>query len=241
MRMLQREGVDVQPFDAVKPTPEMIAATVAPEKLDKFTKGMVGCSLSHRALWAELLTQPAGSTMLIFEDDVQLPNHHDGSTPLVDQIAEFMKGVPEDWDIVFLGRCWDNCLKCKRVNKNTVQTKNALCLHAYALNQTAARALLGSNSPQTLAVDEDVQRLLREDRIKAYAKTPQMLQQDPRIESTSQLNKYLYQPECRGLGLELPALIGVVMLALIIVVVCVSVSVVCVRKKKRVAQLHAVW
>jgi GR25 family glycosyltransferase involved in LPS biosynthesis len=197
MLMLRREGLDVKPFKALTPTPEIIEATVAPEKLKEYTKGMVGCYLSHRALWAELLTQPPGSTMLIFEDDVQLPTYNDANTPLVDQIEAFMLEVPEDWDVVFLGRCWDWCLECKHITKGIVQTKNALCLHAYALTQRAAHVLLGSNSPMNLAVDVDLVRLLRNQRIKGYAKTPQILQQDNSIESTSQIHKHIYQPECR--------------------------------------------
>lgn len=194
MRMLKREGVLVDKFDAVRPTPDMIQAAVAPGT--KFTKGEVGCNLSHRALWTELLAQPEGSTMLILEDDVELPIHHDRSKPLVDQIAEFMRDVPNDWDIVFLGRCWDVCTACKRINKNMVQTKNALCTHAYALTQPAARLLLASNTPQTQVVDHHIVSLLRKKELKAYAKSPkQLLLQNPQVSSTLRMITYRF-PQC---------------------------------------------
>ena len=194
LQLLKREGIPVHRFEAIRPTPDMMQATVAPGK--KFTKGEVGCNLSHRALWTELLSQPEGSTMLILEDDVELPMHHDRKKPLSDQIAEFMRGVPEDWGIVFLGRCWDLCWACKRINQNTVQTKNALCTHAYALTQKAARLLLASNDPQALAVDHDIKRLLRKEQIKAYARSPQqLLQQNPQVSSTLRMITYRL-PQC---------------------------------------------
>jgi GR25 family glycosyltransferase involved in LPS biosynthesis len=226
MRMLQREGVPVQKFDAVRPTPDMIQAAVAPGK--KFTKGAVGCNLSHRALWTELLAQPGGSTMLILEDDVELPLHHDRKKPLVDQIAEFMRGVPDDWDLVFLGRCWDLCTACKRINKNTVQTKNALCTHAYALTQKAARLLLASNTPQTQAVDHHIVRLLRTEQIKAYARTPQqLLMQNPQVSSTLRMITY-----------RLPQCMDPIILMLLAVLLCIILIVVLVRARHAQKIVH---
>jgi GR25 family glycosyltransferase involved in LPS biosynthesis len=73
------------------------------DKGDVINKGVVGCWLSHKRLLthlAGLTGVGAGFGHLILEDDVQLPdNFLSGS----DRWSIVARGVPHDWDIVYLG------------------------------------------------------------------------------------------------------------------------------------------
>ena len=35
---------------------------------------------------------------------------------MLHQIKEIMDSVPDDWDMINLGRCWDNCEMSKKIN-----------------------------------------------------------------------------------------------------------------------------
>ena len=57
------------------------------------TPSEIGCSLSHISVWTPRRSQ----AVAIFEDDVILA--HEFS----EKLAEFMRRVPEPWDILYLG------------------------------------------------------------------------------------------------------------------------------------------
>jgi hypothetical protein len=105
-----------------------------------------------------------------------------------------------------------------------VQTKNALCLHAYALTQPAARTLLAQNTPMTIAVDEYIRGELRKNTLKAYAKSPQQfLQQNPHVESAiSSVLKHEHMPQCTETML-LP-LAGLILFIILVVALGVTLS-----------------
>ena len=76
-----------------------IARLFAPHDF-KWKKAVMGCALSHLALWTKLVTDaPEVQSYLILEDDARLmPIWRDRWE---DMMAE--KALPEDWDVVYLG------------------------------------------------------------------------------------------------------------------------------------------
>jgi GR25 family glycosyltransferase involved in LPS biosynthesis len=220
LAMLEAEGLEVVAFPAVPLTDALVAAAVAAPQRKQFSRGQVGCYLSHRALWQELCSMPDGSSMLILEDDVRLPAYHDGTRSLAAQMTEFMARVPSDWGVVFFGRCWDTCSANRRVNANMVRTRDALCMHAYALTKSAAEVLLEANTPMTAHVDVGLRQLLRDGTLSAYARTPQFLEQNSDIASTLQTRLIKQQRECTE-HVALP--IGMVALVILLAVAMISV------------------
>lgn len=91
-------------------------------------KGIIGCAMSHRNIIQS--AQEAGlKSILILEDDVEF------DPELNEKFTEWIKEVPDDWDMLYLGgnhnaktitKCSDHLMRCT----NTYTT------HAYAVKNT---------------------------------------------------------------------------------------------------------
>jgi GR25 family glycosyltransferase involved in LPS biosynthesis len=129
------------------------------------TPGEVGCAMSHVALWRQLAndTDPA-ATMLILEDDAVFYHgkggrRHSGGEQYLKAFASFWKGLPSDWDIVYLGFSdrgeripVDSTFSSQSVEINLFRPTYGFHTHAYALTQSAAAKLL-SHLPVTGPLD----------------------------------------------------------------------------------------
>ena len=111
-----------------------------------FRRGIVGCALSHLALWREVAAQADGAC-LIFEDDVQLGPDFCGQ--LVELCGELVESH-QDYDLVLLGyQVWDAASADLAV-RNDVSTRlrpmHWACylggLYAYLISSRGARRLL---------------------------------------------------------------------------------------------------
>ena len=60
----------------------------------------------------------------------------------LNQIKEIMDSVPDDWDMINLGRCWDNCEMSKKINPILVKLYSPKCRHAYIINRRGAKKML---------------------------------------------------------------------------------------------------
>ena len=60
-----------------------------------------------------------------------------------------LKDADKDWDMVFLGRCFDDCKRDEVVAKWLVRPKAPKCLHAYALTRRGAQKFLDGLLPMT--------------------------------------------------------------------------------------------
>lgn len=68
-------------------------------------RGFIGCALSHYRIWQELAAAPAGSTALVFEDDITIPD----PSGFCGHIAAAETRLREkSLELVFLGHtCWN--------------------------------------------------------------------------------------------------------------------------------------
>lgn len=104
---------------------------------NKMTQGMLGCQLGHMALW-QALASSEHEAFLIFEDDVLLP-----AGALATMAQAYTKALPPDWNMTYWGYCWCNLDARRVVNKSfDLVTWPPLCLHAYMIKRSTARALL---------------------------------------------------------------------------------------------------
>ena len=124
----------------------------------KWKKPVMGCALSHLALWLQLSNEKPGiDTYLILEDDARLdPKWREAWEKL-----EQEKAFPEDWDIMYLGGILppnrqgfeDLCVEMVndlvgRVRKNSIFGQNPpnryfhFCAYAYVLTKKGAQKIL---------------------------------------------------------------------------------------------------
>ncbi len=113
----------------------------------KWTKGKMGCNLSHRGLW-KIAAQSSDPYIAIFEDDAIISDE-------MKTALETSSWIPQDADIIRLeSTAWMKCL----LSKNPVQTLGERKLHkirpnthrntfpmgagAYILSRDAARKLI---------------------------------------------------------------------------------------------------
>lgn len=91
------------------------------------TPGAYGCLLSHLQVIREA-RQLGLSSILIFEDDVVFDEH------LNDKFENFIKDVPSNWDILFLGALHKD--EPTRIAENVARISKANSTYAYALRST---------------------------------------------------------------------------------------------------------
>lgn len=77
----------------------------------KLLPGAIGCSLSHIKLWQHILTK-GYKNVVILEDDCIIPKDFH------EKFNEYMKQVPTNWDIIYLGA---SNINAKKINKNVLE------------------------------------------------------------------------------------------------------------------------
>ena len=136
-------------------------------------KGRIACHLSQIKLIKNFLNS-SDDTIFIFEDDISIgvPNNYKNI------IEDSMKNIPNDWDIVFFGRCWDNCKEMKKISNNLYQVFRPLCRHAYGLSKKGAGKILKYTTPMVNNGDEMYKENIQNGNIIAYAIHPSIFSQN---------------------------------------------------------------
>ena len=129
--------------------------------------------------WAGGRGGGGGEVMLLFEDDID-----DAGLPALPALQKQFReavaalGTPREWDVLFLGRCWDHCWLDEVVRPGAlVQCHNPSCMHAVALTRRAAEAYLSVEKLYTPA-DDQLNDLIRDGTLRAYAVKPGLFRQD---------------------------------------------------------------
>jgi hypothetical protein len=113
----------------------------------------IGCMLSHISLWEKVALDPTLNRIAIFEDDAR--THLSGSTPtdLLNDFYDYLRDndVVEP-DVLYLGKCLDNCITYEKVWNNVYISSRPLCLHSYIMSKKGAQKLLNLG-PYTGPID----------------------------------------------------------------------------------------
>lgn len=109
----------------------------------------IACALSHISVIKRFYDSSEKDTLFVFEDDIELNKDY------YDKIANVMKTVPDDWEYIQFGHCWNNCLTMKKVEGTDYLyiSSNPLCGHSYALNKKGAKKILDDVNEQGLGND----------------------------------------------------------------------------------------
>ena len=144
-------------FEGVKLTlTPRIARLFAPHDFN-WKKPVMGCALSHLAIWTQLANEREDiGNYLILEDDARLaPGWREAWEKAADE-----KALPADWDVVYLGgvlppnrEAFESCVEkinpyVGRVRENTIFGQNPanryfhFCAYAYVLTRRGAQKIL---------------------------------------------------------------------------------------------------
>lgn len=143
----------------------------------ELTRGAIGCFLSHRGVWEQLLESDAPAA-LIFEDDAIMDENLGRA---IGNLA-----VPEDADIVLLGYF---CNKCRRTACGVAKVDKFFGLHGYIIARAGAEKIL--QQPEMYTIGKQVDALLsdfaRRGILNIYAAMEQYVVQDPNIKTSVQM------------------------------------------------------
>lgn len=148
---------------------------ITPEFYSQENLGRIACHLSQIKLIKEFFKSAKDDdTLFIFEDDIQqekIKNYKN-------MIEDSMKNIPSNWDIVFFGRCFDDCNKMKQISKHLYKVNNPKCRHAYGLSKKGAKKILQYTVPMTDNGDLMYAKNIKNGNINAYAIHPSIFSQN---------------------------------------------------------------
>ena len=130
------------------------------QKHYELTRGGVGCWLSHRNLWENILATDK-QCALIFEDDcVMAQNTHGILTH---------SRVPEDWDICLVGYICNECeeMRCA----DAIKVTRFFGLHCYMINKRGINKILRNPKMKeiTKQIDSALCDMIRDGELNVYA------------------------------------------------------------------------
>jgi len=153
--------------------------------------GEIACALSQEQVLRNFV-ESGKESIILFEDD-NIPfssNYYSKINLTLPYIKQYIKNaynaLPRDWDVLYLGRCWDNCNKNIKINKYLYKTYRTLCHHAIAFSRQGAITILEAIiHPIKSPIDHIVANLTMEGSLDSYATiVPLFYQSRDTIKST---------------------------------------------------------
>lgn len=146
---------------------------ISPSYYSTKNKGRIACHYSQIKLIKKFL-KSNDETIFIFEDDID----EDIVSNYQEIIKDSMDNIPNDWDIVFFGRCWDTCFKNIKIHNNLYKVSNPKCRHAYGLSRKGAKKILKYTVPMVNNGDLMYAKNIRNGNINAYGISPSIFYQN---------------------------------------------------------------
>jgi glycosyl transferase family 25 len=136
--------------------------TMGPQNPKQFTPGALGCYMSHVGLWEYCVK--LNKPIIILEDDIKIVGKVDD---FYKNINNFVKYVPEDWDIIYLAYHNRKNNDVIDVNINVCKMKGGINgTHGYIIKPHAAQVLLNGARPIKMQVDKYMNT--QYDKLKVY-------------------------------------------------------------------------
>lgn len=165
------------------------------------TLGAIGCALSHRKLYEEMVAK-GWERMVVLEDDV-VPR-----VPEVAGVGDALRELPRGWELCYLGY-WQNevvtakarlkqlsyvalaplglsrwrpgetlRLLPRAYSRHLRRAGRHMCTHAYAVSREGARKLAAAQTPVNIAADQLLTRMVLQGRLDAYVAVPALFDQE---------------------------------------------------------------
>ena len=202
--------------------------------------GEIGCFLSHLSVWERYFH--ATTPVLILEDDVCSSNHLKETwvgTALMG-LLHHLEQLVEQWDIAYLGRCWDDCRSSTAMSPLVSRVFSPFCSHAYLLAPGSIQKifptkedLLRYKKEIRLPFDHFMQKQIHQKTWVAVTPTspPVFFDQNPHLQSginnpwDQMLRKGFDLPICKEGILGTAFLIALLLIATVILAVGIGLTV----------------
>lgn len=153
----------------------------------KLNLGEKACYLSHLQVWKHIEKQ--GGNVLILEDDVMVTKYINK----IDQIMIQAKNL--QWDLLYLGRCWDLCQRNMPISNDLVSTKFPGCTHAYIVTPKSCTKLISLMSKMQNTLDRSIKFLAKQNILTCIASSHNMFVQNRKLirSELGHVNEVLYK------------------------------------------------
>ena len=131
---------------------------ISPQNL--LNNAQIACHLSHITILKKFLKSSA-INCLIFEDDISMPQVNKINLP------EMLSLIPSDYDIIYLGRCWDSCRRSVSLNRQIVKCHAPQCFHSYGVSREGAKKIIKYTKALIKPPDLTISEYIRSGKITA--------------------------------------------------------------------------
>ena len=174
---MKKNNLDYERFSAVKGSEltddSPIVKKYFASNLKKYNNNQKGCTLSHISIWNKIKENNYKYT-IVMEDDVIIPKN------LFSKLDLYLKQLPEDWDILFLG---GNRIIGHKYSKNLIvpdiSKRGNYGTFAYLIRNKNIDKILNRCKNINLHTDLFMQRELRKDN-KIFFCNPQLVKHNYR-------------------------------------------------------------
>ncbi len=190
VNLMKTNNIDIKIFDALTPenTPkEYLYENNYLSSDCILNDGKIYCHMSHISVLKDMIKNNY-KNCFIFEDDIDSTDFNKENINYLDTI---LKNLPNDYEIFYLGKCWD--IKDKNIIVNDYITKpyKPLCLHSYGVSNIGARKILDNILPlHNLPTDVMIAKLIKKKFLNSYSSYDQIFTQNSN-EFGSNLNNEL--------------------------------------------------
>lgn len=166
---------------------------VSKEYYKNENNGRIACHMSHISILKNFINSNK-KNCFIFEDDIrQIDIKYEDFNKI---IKDSLDKVPNDWDIIKLGRCWDSCDRSIKISDNLYRVFNPKCRHAYAVSKNGAKKIINNTIPMTNNGDNMIAKLISDGYIICYAISPVIFNQNREKLGSNLNNSVKSPPEC---------------------------------------------
>eukprot|EP00484_Ammonia_sp_Unknown_P017071 CAMPEP_0197025292 /NCGR_PEP_ID=MMETSP1384-20130603/5678_1 /TAXON_ID=29189 /ORGANISM="Ammonia sp." /LENGTH=404 /DNA_ID=CAMNT_0042453809 /DNA_START=85 /DNA_END=1299 /DNA_ORIENTATION=+ len=184
---------------------QLVENDVIAENIRNYKPGRVACVLSHKSAMEHFLNDEDAKYALILEDDVMLNPYLDYKPEVY--INKLLELVPNDWNFINFGRCWDWCSSTTPLDADglLLDSQNPLCTHVYAVTKEGAQRIVKDILPLSLLnIDQIIARKIRSKELTGYASAmPILLQNKKELGSLAAPNSNIPYNLCASLVQEL--------------------------------------
>ena len=164
--------------------------------------GEIACALSQEKALKEFVEKGTNHLLMLEDDNILYGDAFYSEIGFsLDQIKKYMKdsftSLPSDWDVLYYGRCWDDCESHVKVNKYIAKTNKTLCHHAIVFSRKGAIKVLEQiKHPIKEPIDHIVGNMCKRNELNSYATIIPVFYQS-RDEIISAVGNYDHLPVCK--------------------------------------------
>lgn len=163
--------------------------------------GEIACALSQEAVLKKFIKSETKTMLMLEDDNIPFTNEFYKNVGLKlefikDYMIKCVQSLPYDWDVLYFGRCWDDCVNHTPWNNYIVKTRRTLCHHAIAFSRKGASLVLEQiKHPLNVPIDHIVANLTSAGKLNTFASILPIFYQN-RAELNSTIGNYDHLPIC---------------------------------------------